>query len=62
MALSVELAALQNNRLPQKAGLTMDDFPLTLPLPEGYDPHRDVYPPHEHDTYRWGMVVDLDRS
>jgi molybdopterin-containing oxidoreductase family iron-sulfur binding subunit len=61
MALSVELAALQNNRLPQKAGLTMDDFPLTLPLPEGYDPHRDVYPPHEHDTYRWGMVVDLDR-
>jgi molybdopterin-containing oxidoreductase family iron-sulfur binding subunit len=44
-----------------KPGLTMNDFPLTLPLPEGYDPHRDIYPPHEHDTYRWGMVVDLDR-
>jgi molybdopterin-containing oxidoreductase family iron-sulfur binding subunit len=42
-------------------GLTMEDFPLTLPLPEGYDPHRDFYPPHEHDTYRWAMVIDLDR-
>lgn len=44
-----------------KQGLAMDDFPLTLPLPEGYDPHRDIYPPHDHDTYRWGMIVDLDR-
>lgn len=42
-------------------GLTMEDFPLTLPLPRGYDKHRDFYPPHDHDTYRWGMVVDLDR-
>ena len=42
-------------------GLTMNDFPLTLPLPQGYDHHRDIYPAHEHDTYRWGMVVDLDR-
>ncbi|MGD9304044.1 MAG: 4Fe-4S dicluster domain-containing protein, partial [Desulfobacterales bacterium] len=32
-----------------------------LPLPEGYDPKRDFYPPHDHDTYRWGMVVDLDK-
>ena len=39
----------------------MGNFPLTLPLPEGYDPKRDVFPPHDHDTYRWGMVVDLDR-
>jgi molybdopterin-containing oxidoreductase family iron-sulfur binding subunit len=42
-------------------GLTMEDFPLTLPLPEGYDPHRDLYPPHDHAQYRWGMAVDLDR-
>jgi Fe-S-cluster-containing dehydrogenase component len=44
-----------------KTGLTMYDFPLTLPLPEGYDPSRDFYPPHEHKDYRWSMVVDLDR-
>jgi molybdopterin-containing oxidoreductase family iron-sulfur binding subunit len=42
-------------------GLTINDFPLTLPLPEGYDPHRDFYPAHDHDQYRWGMAVDLDR-
>jgi molybdopterin-containing oxidoreductase family iron-sulfur binding subunit len=42
-------------------GLTMETFPLTLPLPEGYDRKRDIYPPHEHEAYRWGMVVDLDR-
>jgi len=41
--------------------LTMDGFPLTLPLPEGYDPKRDFYPPHDHDKYRWAMVVDLDK-
>jgi molybdopterin-containing oxidoreductase family iron-sulfur binding subunit len=39
----------------------MWDFPLTLPLPEGYDPRRDFYSPHDHDQYRWSMVVDLDR-
>jgi molybdopterin-containing oxidoreductase family iron-sulfur binding subunit len=44
------------------AGFGMHEFPMNLPLPEGYDPHQDVYPPHEHrDDYRWGMVVDLDR-
>jgi molybdopterin-containing oxidoreductase family iron-sulfur binding subunit len=42
-------------------GLAMHDFPLTLPLPEGYSHHRDFYPAHDHDTYRWGMAVDLDR-
>jgi anaerobic selenocysteine-containing dehydrogenase/Fe-S-cluster-containing dehydrogenase component len=42
-------------------GLSMNDFPLTLPLPEGYSPERDIYPPHDHDGYRWSMVVDLDR-
>jgi len=61
LALSVSLADLQQNRLPPRDGLTMGNFPLTLPLPEGYDPQRDVFPPHDHDTYRWGMVVDLDK-
>ena len=60
-ALSVSLSDLQHNRLPPRDGLTMGNFPLTLPLPEGYDPHRDVLPPHDHDTYRWAMVVDLDK-
>jgi len=45
----------------KKTGLTMYDFPLTLPLPEGYDPRRDFYPPHKHKDYRWSMVIDLDR-
>lgn len=34
---------------------------ISLPLPEGYDPAIDFYPPHEHAGYRWAMVVDLDR-
>ena len=34
---------------------------LMLPLPEGYDPKKDFYPPHDHQDYRWSMVVDLDR-
>ena len=42
-------------------GLDMNNFPLTLPTKEGYDKKRDIYPPHEHDEYRWGMIVDLDR-
>jgi molybdopterin-containing oxidoreductase family iron-sulfur binding subunit len=60
IALSVALPDAAR-RTPKKPGLAMDDFPLTLPLPEGYDPHRDIYQPHDHDTYRWGMIVDLDR-
>ncbi len=60
IALSVPIA---DAATPDKLGkgLAMNDFPFTLPLPEGYDHHRDIYPAHEHDTYRWGMVVDLDR-
>jgi anaerobic selenocysteine-containing dehydrogenase/Fe-S-cluster-containing dehydrogenase component len=42
-------------------GLAMNDFPLTMPLPQGYDHARDIYPSHEHVQYRWAMVVDLDR-
>ncbi|MEJ2662051.1 MAG: 4Fe-4S dicluster domain-containing protein [Desulfobacteraceae bacterium] len=60
IALSV---ALQDAaRHPEEStGLGMEDFPLTLPLPEGYAHHRDIYPSHPHAGYRWGMVVDLDR-
>jgi len=60
-ALTVGLTELNRGQLPKRAGLTMEDFPLTLPLPEGYNPKRDFYPPHDHEKYRWAMVVDLDR-
>jgi len=60
-ALNVGLTELNQGQLPKRTGLTMEDFPLTLPLPEGYDPKRDFYPPHDHEKYRWAMVVDLDR-
>jgi len=60
-ALSVKLTDLEGSTPSAKTGLTMGNFPLTLPLPEGYDPKRDFYPPHEHKDYRWGMVVDLDK-
>jgi len=61
LALSADMKELNQGQAPKKVGLTMDDFPLTLPLPEGYNPRRDFYPPHDHDQYRWAMVVDLDR-
>ena len=60
-ALSVGLEELKKGQTHQKAGLTMETFPLSLPLPEGYDPKRDFYPPHDHEDYRWAMVVDLDK-
>jgi molybdopterin-containing oxidoreductase family iron-sulfur binding subunit len=59
--LTTTLADLRKGPPPGKTGLTMSDFPLTLPLPEGYSRERDFYPPHDHDRYRWAMVVDLDR-
>ncbi len=49
------------HRENESEGLDMNRFPLTLPTKEGYDKKRDIYPPHEHDQYRWGMIVDLDR-
>ncbi len=60
IALSVPL---ENAEIPDKLGkgLAMNDFPFTLPLPQGYDHRRDIYAPHDHVKYRWGMVVDLDR-
>ncbi|MEE9496089.1 MAG: 4Fe-4S dicluster domain-containing protein, partial [Desulfobacterales bacterium] len=61
IALSVPLDELKHGRSHETQGLTMHDFPFTMPLPKGYDSKRDFYPPHDHETYRWGMVVDLDR-
>jgi molybdopterin-containing oxidoreductase family iron-sulfur binding subunit len=60
IALSQEVNGQSYSR-EKKEGLTMNTFPLTLPIEEGYDDKRDVYNAHKHDTYRWGMVVDLDR-
>jgi len=34
---------------------------LTLPLPEGYDPRKDVYAAREYKEHRWAMAVDLAR-
>ncbi|MGA6925344.1 MAG: 4Fe-4S dicluster domain-containing protein, partial [Desulfosarcina sp.] len=61
IALNVPMAQIGHAGDHTEAGLTMETFPLTLPLPEGYDPARDIYPPHDHEGYRWAMVVDMDR-
>ena len=61
IALSVDLKELHGPETDEKDGLSMWEFPFTLPLPEGYNRDRDIYPAHEHDVYRWAMVVDLDR-
>jgi Fe-S-cluster-containing dehydrogenase component len=62
VALSIQLTELQNPKPREKPhGLGMWEFPFTLPLPSGYDLHRDFYRSHQHDRYRWSMVVDLDR-
>lgn len=34
---------------------------ITMPLPAGYIPQRDLYPPHENKKHRWVMTIDLDR-
>ncbi len=61
IALTTDLKALHQPDAHSTPGLAMHEFPLTLPIPEGYDPKRDFYPAHEHKTYRWAMTVDLDR-
>ena len=61
IALTVGMDDLEDLKKRKKAGLAMWDFPLVLPLPEGYDPKRDFYKPHDHDGYRWAMTVDMDR-
>ena len=37
------------------------DYPVRLPIASDYDPKVDIYPPHFHNKYRWGMIIDLDR-
>ena len=55
-------AAASEIQVHTGGGFAMHEYPFVLPLPEGYEDHRDVYPPHEHQNdYRWGMAVDLDR-
>jgi anaerobic selenocysteine-containing dehydrogenase/Fe-S-cluster-containing dehydrogenase component len=65
IALATALKFLQHPSDHAGEGLGMGDqeifWPLSLPLPEGYDAKRDIYPSHPHADYRWGMVVDLDR-
>jgi len=62
IALSVNLKNLAYTEPHEKHGLAMWEFPLVLPLPEAYDRKtRDIYPPHEHQDYRWAMVVDMDK-
>ncbi|HSO18569.1 MAG TPA: 4Fe-4S dicluster domain-containing protein [Desulfosarcina sp.] len=61
IALSIAVDRIGHDAGHAGAGLAMDSFPFTLPLPEGYDAKRDIYPPHDHDGYRWAMVVDMDR-
>jgi molybdopterin-containing oxidoreductase family iron-sulfur binding subunit len=34
---------------------------LILPLPEGYDKNRDLFPRHPYRHHRWAMVADLHR-
>lgn len=41
-------------------GNAADEAPFLLPLPESYDPHSDILPPHPHPDHRWGMVIDVN--
>ena len=52
------------NWMPRRKLRTMQDRDveeIIWPMPQGYDPRRDLYPPHEYPNHRWAMVVDLDR-
>ena len=44
-----------------RAAQDHDKAGIFWPLPKGYEPHRDLYPPHGYPKHRWAMVVDLDR-
>ena len=61
VALTATPKELSEKEHSEGHGLAMHEFPLTLPLPSGYDSGRDFYPPHDHEDYRWAMAVDLDR-
>jgi molybdopterin-containing oxidoreductase family iron-sulfur binding subunit len=49
------------NRSDLKTQAPKEMAEITMPLPEGYNPDRDVYQPHEYKNHRWAMVIDLDR-
>jgi len=34
---------------------------VSMPLPSGYSPERDLWPPHRHRGHRWAMAIDLQR-
>jgi len=34
---------------------------IDMPTPEGYDPQKNLYPPHRHRLHRWAMVIDLQK-
>ncbi len=36
-----------------------DSEHLIMPLPEGYDEKRDLYPVHHYKEHRWAMSIDL---
>jgi molybdopterin-containing oxidoreductase family iron-sulfur binding subunit len=61
IALTVDAQAHTTGSDHGAGGLAMHDFPLTLPLPEGYASGRDFYAPLQYKDYRWAMAVDLDR-
>jgi molybdopterin-containing oxidoreductase family iron-sulfur binding subunit len=61
IALSMPIEKIGQPTEPREEGLSMNAFPFTLPLPEGYSPERDIYPSHPHVGYRWAMIVDMDR-
>jgi len=61
IALTATPKELSEEEHSEEHGYAMHQFPLTLPLPSGYDTKRDFYPAHEHEDYRWAMAVDLDR-
>ena len=61
IALAVGINKINKKKAPERFGLGMHEFPLTLPLPEGYNRKRDIYPPHDPKDYRWSIIVDLDR-
>lgn len=38
-----------------------DGHKLKLPLAEGYDPKKDIYPRREYKKHRWAMAIDLQK-
>lgn len=42
-----------------EAGHAAED--ITMPLPSGYLPTKDLYGGHEHAVHRWAMAIDLNR-